>query len=372
MHITITGDIGSGKSSVGKALAERLNMELVDSGQLYRQFSEDVLALNKSGDWSVDHQIDSHIEELGKAAEDKVFVSRLAWHFVPNSIKVYLMVNPLLAASRIFNASRSTEKHKSVDGVLYYQAERSLVEMKRYREMYNLEDPSGLSSSDIVVFIGKRNIEEVTDCVLHAIKFKKFGYYVDPSSLLPTQGIRDFSMDKVEFYEYLTKSDYMDFNVDAGYFGKNLYVFDGHHRVAAAINKGINFLRIPNVRVLTSRPLIPTVYDYEDAFKVNLKSEFEQHCRHKSSETIDYINSETIVRTMRIPMSIAEVTHFVNMFKEAIHSDNFTAELLVESGDITVTYDIATENVFTVEYVDNNKELYDTLTALDTSLYRLK
>ena len=101
MNITITGDLGSGKTTVSKLLAEKLGMEVVDTGMIYRKFAEDkgmdVLEQNNSDDWSIDRKIDSEVERLGKEKDNQIFVSRLAWHFIPNALKIYLTINPLLA-----------------------------------------------------------------------------------------------------------------------------------------------------------------------------------------------------------------------------------------------------------------------------------
>ena len=114
-NITITGDIGSGKSTVSKKLAEKLNMSIIDSGQLYREFASSknisVLEQNNSDDRSIDIKIDNTIESIGKEQKGIIFVSRLAWYFVPDAIKIYLKVNPLLAAERIVKDNRVGEKH---------------------------------------------------------------------------------------------------------------------------------------------------------------------------------------------------------------------------------------------------------------------
>ena len=105
MNITITGDIGSGKSTIARIIAEQLNMNIIETGELYRKYSNehgvDVLGQNKSNDWSIDKKIDNEIARLGKEVDNTIFVSRLAWYFVPNAVNIYLTVNPILAAKRV-------------------------------------------------------------------------------------------------------------------------------------------------------------------------------------------------------------------------------------------------------------------------------
>lgn len=58
MNITITGDIGAGKSTVAKCIASILKMDVVEAGDIYRKYSEskglNVLEQNKTDDWSID------------------------------------------------------------------------------------------------------------------------------------------------------------------------------------------------------------------------------------------------------------------------------------------------------------------------------
>ena len=66
--------------------------------------------------------------------------------------------------------------------------------------MYGIDDTSGYSNADIVRIIGLNNVDSVVECLYSDITTKTFGYYVDLRCLLPTQSIRDFSMDEIDFY----------------------------------------------------------------------------------------------------------------------------------------------------------------------------
>lgn len=282
-NISITGDIGSGKSTISKLLAEKLNMEIIDSGQLYRKFAEEknlnVLEQNKSDDHSIDVKIDTYIEEVGKTKTNVLFVSRLAWYFVPNSIKIYLKVNPILAAERIAKDVRIGEEHKSAEETLEYNYNRKQLELDRYKQMYSIDDPSGYSNADIICDIGYNSIEEVVDVLYNAIIHRDFGYYVDPKVLLPTQGIRDYNVGCFEKYmeEYKCLNE-----VDAilNYYKDCTYIKDGHHRIAACIKLGKKFIKVPSPIKSYRIEDITTPYDYEDFVGIKDNKSYILHCSY--------------------------------------------------------------------------------------------
>ena len=93
MNITITGNLGSGKSSVAKILQEK-GYEIFSTGKVFRQlamekglsveeFNKQVNEAAAQGDRSVDKMIDDTTTRIGEEKDMVVFDSRLAWHFAP-------------------------------------------------------------------------------------------------------------------------------------------------------------------------------------------------------------------------------------------------------------------------------------------------
>ncbi|MBQ2115465.1 MAG: dephospho-CoA kinase [Lachnospiraceae bacterium] len=89
MNITITGNLGSGKSSVAKILKEK-GFEIVSTGNIFRQlamekglsveeFNKQVNEAASKGDRSVDKMIDDMTTKIGEERDMVVFDSRLAW-----------------------------------------------------------------------------------------------------------------------------------------------------------------------------------------------------------------------------------------------------------------------------------------------------
>jgi cytidylate kinase len=76
---------------------------------------------------------------LGKTGDKLIIDSRLAWHFIPNAFKVFLSVDPLLGAERVFSASRSDEDNPSLQKTLENNARRQAFEDERFQKLYGVK-----------------------------------------------------------------------------------------------------------------------------------------------------------------------------------------------------------------------------------------
>ncbi len=143
--VTLSGDIGGGKSSVAQILKETLGYQLISAGGIQREIAASMglttLQLNEwsAKDRSVDDKIDSHTKTLGETSDHIIVDSRLAWHFIPDAYKVFLSVDPLVGAERVFEASRSDEFHGSLAEALENNRSRTRLEAVRYRTLYGIE-----------------------------------------------------------------------------------------------------------------------------------------------------------------------------------------------------------------------------------------
>lgn len=273
MQVTISGDIGSGKSTAGQYLANVLGAEFIDCGQLYRQYASkrdmNVLQLNQSGDNSIDVQIDNDLIRMGKEDFNRVYVSRTAWHFVPNAKHIYMSVNPLTAARRILQRKTTAETHDTIKSVLKYNKDRIDEEDKRYFSMYGVTRQQQLEEADILMCIGNVDV----DCVCRALSImlnKGKVLCFDPRTAVPTQVLHDISVDTVNMYKKELsdiKSDVVECEVKIQVVNGITYIVDGHHRVAAACQSGVKLMYTHSY----SLPLLPVCklsnsdyYDWED------------------------------------------------------------------------------------------------------------
>lgn len=147
MHITITGNLGSGKSTVARIISEKYNFEVYSTGKVQREIARQMnlstLELNQlmMSDHKYDNMIDDTVARISRENRDKdiIFDSRLAWHFVEYSFKVFVTVNLDVAAERIMKDQRgSVESYSSIEEAKALLAERAKTEMIRYKEIYNL------------------------------------------------------------------------------------------------------------------------------------------------------------------------------------------------------------------------------------------
>jgi CMP/dCMP kinase len=145
--IVISGELGSGKSTVGKCLAEKLGYEYLSTGQIQRKLANTLgmtileLNIHAKNNTEIDGQLDFYIKILKNVSANMVIDSRLAWYFLPDSYSIYLTVDPKIAAERIFNdVSRNTsESYTSIEHALQKITERRTSENQRFIHLYNID-----------------------------------------------------------------------------------------------------------------------------------------------------------------------------------------------------------------------------------------
>ena len=176
MIITISGLPGSGKSVVARALADRLGFAHVSAGDFMREMAAEremtILELSRRAerDDAIDREIDARTVRFSEQQDDFVMDARLAWHFIPSSIKVFLDVSRAVAASRIFGDDRATEG-ENVDTAATLRAidERVASERLRYQKYYGVDylEPSQF---DLVVDTSERSVAQVVDEIVRHLR----------------------------------------------------------------------------------------------------------------------------------------------------------------------------------------------------------
>ena len=178
--ITINGFPGSGKSSTADLVAKELGFKRFSSGDFMRQIALDqgitLNELNKKAehDESVDISIDKAVKTAGENKKT-VIDSRLAFHWIPESFKVYLDLPPEIAKKRILNnlnenaLRRQSEDASSTEEIYKKIISRLESEKKRYKEIYGL-DHTDKNNYDLVVDTNKNNLEQVVDIIVSEYK----------------------------------------------------------------------------------------------------------------------------------------------------------------------------------------------------------
>ena len=173
-HITLSGELGSGKSTVANYLISKMPFRIVSAGLLFRQLAAkhgmSAKEFNQfiENDPKYDHYVDDTMAELGRTDEKIIFDSRMAWHFVPSSFKIYLYVDVDTATERIFNdVGRVSESYSDKKTARQEIIDRRKSELLRYQNFYhcNLDD---YSNYDLIVDTSHATREEVNELVFNS------------------------------------------------------------------------------------------------------------------------------------------------------------------------------------------------------------
>jgi CMP/dCMP kinase len=174
--ITITGDLGSGKSAVSNLLCARTGYEYVSTGRIQRRIAQemglDTLQLNRLADTdpSIDQRIDGIFTSLGDDPKGYVVDSRMAWFFLPQSLKVYLKTDVEVAAERILNdPQRNSEQYADKAEAIQKILARKQSENTRFLQKYGA-DCANMDNFDLVVDTTRKTPDEVAELVLSALK----------------------------------------------------------------------------------------------------------------------------------------------------------------------------------------------------------
>ena len=201
--IVMSGDIGSGKSSVATALKQLTGYDIIGTGTIQRAIATrrglTTLELNKISqtDRSIDDEIDSYVIETGKTQDRLILDSRLAWHFIPSAFKVFLSVDPVVGAERVFNASRNDENNPSLEVTLENNLKRQSIEDQRFNQLYNVHFRK-YANYDLIIDTSYTSPEaiaqKIKDCFdARSNQLSYSSLWIAPKKLLPTQSIKDFS-----------------------------------------------------------------------------------------------------------------------------------------------------------------------------------
>lgn len=176
MLISITGKLGSGKSTVCNLLKDKYGFEIYSTGAFQREVARNMgittLELNKRlrEDPSLDYVIDDAVKKLSiERAQDKlIFDSRMAWHFAEKSFKIFLTIEPCEAARRVMLNQRGSEEFYADENEACAKLiERSQVEQARFMQIYGV-DYYDFNNFDLIVDTTRRTPEEILDIIMAA------------------------------------------------------------------------------------------------------------------------------------------------------------------------------------------------------------
>jgi cytidylate kinase len=180
--ITITGDLGSGKSAISRILCERTGFEYISTGRVQRQLALelgiDTLEMNRRADTdpSIDERIDGIFVDLGNDPNGYIIDSRMAWFFLPNSFKIYLQTDVEVAVQRIMNDPNraDSEQYQSPEEAAKKILARKASENARFLSKYGA-DCANLDNFDLVINTANRTQAEVAEVIFDVLEGRNQG-----------------------------------------------------------------------------------------------------------------------------------------------------------------------------------------------------
>lgn len=172
--ITLTGSLGSGKSTIGQILSKELGYEYISGGMIFREIAKEqgltVVDINLMADEDkeLDYKVDNYLKSLND--RDNIIVdSRLAWFFIKDSLKIYLHTNIETAVERISKSDRETEGNlKDKDELTKRLVSRRQSEINRFKNLYevNLED---FNNYNLVIDTSNSEPKEIVEKILQYV-----------------------------------------------------------------------------------------------------------------------------------------------------------------------------------------------------------
>ena len=221
MNLTLTGNLGSGKTTICNILKER-GYEIVSTGKIFRDIAAEknvtVIELNEMAkkDRSIDDLLDNKTTELGKTLDGVVFDSRLAWNFVPESFKVFLLVETDEAAKRVYaDSERNAESYESAAAAKEGLLNRAGLEKARFLDLYQINYYNA-SNYNLVIESTAAKPEEIAEEIIKQFEsYQKESY--PTKVMLNVKGkdslhkFQEFSLEELKAEEALRDGFFMEF-----------------------------------------------------------------------------------------------------------------------------------------------------------------
>lgn len=183
--ITISGPGGSGKSTIAQAITNQINAKRIYVGGMRRDYATKLgMSLNELNEYALEHP-ESDVE-IDKEAADKarelskesivIVEGRTQYHFLPESLKLYIKCDAEEGAKRIWNhmhqdSFRNEGKANSLEELKQLIIEREKSDLARYKKYYNLNHKDE-SQYDFVLDTTNITAEESIQKTLEIIKEK--------------------------------------------------------------------------------------------------------------------------------------------------------------------------------------------------------
>ncbi|MFQ6135793.1 MAG: (d)CMP kinase [Candidatus Hydrothermarchaeales archaeon] len=164
MIVTVGGPIGSGKTTIAEALAEKFDLRHISAGRVFREMAEKMgMSLAEFSKFAEEHhELDREVDErqVEMAKEGNAIVDgRLSGWMLDADLKIWLNAPLKVRAKRVANREK-----KSFEVALRETKDRERSEKKRYEEIYDI-DLDDLSVYDVILNTAKWDAEGVVEII---------------------------------------------------------------------------------------------------------------------------------------------------------------------------------------------------------------
>jgi predicted cytidylate kinase len=173
MIITISGLIGSGKTTVCRMLSERLGYRMVISGHVFREMAKELdlnleeFSLRAEQDPKYDKLIDERMVDIARGEKDVILEGRLAGQMMRrNGIPAFCIF--LDAALEIRTQRVSGREGVELQNAMQEMSAREASEVLRYRKYYGI-DVTDRSIYDLVIDTGALTPEQVVERIVSQV-----------------------------------------------------------------------------------------------------------------------------------------------------------------------------------------------------------
>jgi len=168
VRITLSGEVASGKSTIGKLLADKLNYSFTSIGERTRSFAaqrcNSITEFQKECllNPELDKQLDRQFSDECNAKEDLVIDYRLGFRFIQSAFHIFLKVSEETAIKRLQKANRQNETYHTL-------RERNASFKQQFINTYGIYFTEE-SNYDLILNVDNKVPEEIVEEILCRIK----------------------------------------------------------------------------------------------------------------------------------------------------------------------------------------------------------
>jgi CMP/dCMP kinase len=170
-NIAISGETGTGKTTLSRNLANKLGWKIVNGGEFFRAWHKEhgiPIENTEEVPKEVDNQIDADFQKKMEEDSETVFEMRLAGFFGKDMPEVYRV---LCVADFDIAVARAGHRDKqNLDEAIKDAHKRSDGLKKKFKKLYGVEDYLDPKYFDLVVDTTEKSPEEVLQIVLDKLE----------------------------------------------------------------------------------------------------------------------------------------------------------------------------------------------------------